>query len=215
MKDKYGEIIDDWTNNTGRANVSTFINNIQYLHNNETTRNLITSANYSWKARKADMILFWKDSWTGDEALKETFPRLYRLSKFKHVYIKDLVDIWRTLQVPKCEIWHRNLRHQELQYAEIVHNLISTFDNSTQEDTLVWKPTEGQYRTTKLYKLLHNTSNNFVESRWFFIWKLTVPPKIKSFLWQVVNSFLLTKDFLAKCHLQQSWGNNKAYFCRV
>ena len=41
---------------------------------------------------KGDRIRFWEDSWVGNSPLKESFPRLYRLSNNHNMLIQSVVS---------------------------------------------------------------------------------------------------------------------------
>jgi hypothetical protein len=76
-------------------------------------------------------------------------------------------------------------------------------------DVFIWNLHQlGQYLVRSLYMALINNGTTHMNKQ---IWRLTVPLKIKIFMWHMKKRVVLTKDNLAR----QNWdGSKKCCFCR-
>lgn len=66
-----------------------------------------------------------------------------------------------------------------------------------QEDRIIWSGEEnGSYSVKSSYRMLRgeNTANS--SFHWTHIWKMNLPPKVKSFVWQACSNLLPTVDNL-------------------
>ena len=86
----------------------------------------------------------------------------------------------------------------------IVSHICSLYiPSSPQPDTLIWGLTaDGEYSVKSgalLAQELVSSELDTVEYNW--IWHLTIPPKIKNFLWKACNDGLPTKIRLEKSHV--------------
>lgn len=76
----------------------------------------------------------------------------------------------------------------------IVHLILSTHagDNGSRDDKCIWHLTlNGQFSVNIAYNSFDMDEAN-ASWKWDFIWKLRIPPKVKTFLWSyVTKSFLL------------------------
>lgn len=74
------------------------------------------------------------------------------------------------------------------------------------EDKLIWALTEGdKFMVKSAYYLALNrklelkgngSNSEQVNSKWKILWQLTVPPKVKIFLWRLIHNSLPTKENL-------------------
>lgn len=83
-------------------------------------------------------IRFQEDTWIGSMLISFVFPKLYRISNFKHGRVVDMgcqdVDIWRWKF-----IWSRPLRKRESeQHNELLCILHNTIVSKSKDDQLVW-----------------------------------------------------------------------------
>jgi hypothetical protein len=76
-------------------------------------------------------------------------------------------------------------------------------------DVFIWNLHQhGQYLVRSLYMALINNGTTHMNKQ---IWRLTVPLKIKIFMWHMKKKVVLTKDNQAR----QNWdGSKKCCFCR-
>lgn len=129
-----------------------------------------------------------------DTPLIVIFPRLYRICRYKHTFIQDILDIWSNIKRTPTLLWTRQLRSQESIDASEIYNIIQAYNTTNLQDTLIWNPANNIYTTKNMYSLLSEGSHtNF---RWSFIWTLKIPPKIKVFVWKICKGILPTKAFL-------------------
>lgn len=127
--------------------------------------------------------------------MKTVFPAHYRITKYKNILIKDFLDIWEQTKHTPHSIWTRHLRQHENLEATEIYSILQAYTTSTLEDKLTWKDTNFAYSFANLYAILNNGNN--ISFRWAFIWTLRVPPKIKLFIWKLINNVLPTGLFLA------------------
>ncbi|KAI5347913.1 hypothetical protein L3X38_000800 [Prunus dulcis] len=76
---------------------------------------------------------------------------------------------------------------------DIVNLILSTYAgyNGSGEDKCIWQPTSnGQFSVKTAYNTFYLDEGS-ANSKWDFIWKLHVPPKVKTFLWLLCPKKLL------------------------
>lgn len=62
------------------------------------------------------------------------------------------------------------------------------------QDSLIWLGNNGRLSTRDLYLKLNQ--GNQASSIWASIWKLKLPPKVKMFIWKLLNHILTVRVFL-------------------
>lgn len=196
LKSKYGHDLSKWTNQQNRNTKSMFITSMTYLSNHICTKGLFDNNNYKWQSHTGNCIMFWEDAWALDTPLSTTYPRNYRLSRYKFVSISNMIHIWEQTTSPQ-ELWHKELHTLEEIEAQGIYDILQNHRTTTGEDVLIWKHNNKAYNTADMYRLI-NTNNSFSISRWSFLWDLKVPPKIRIFVWKLCNKILPTKHFLAR-----------------
>lgn len=90
LRAKYGIDYHNWTSSRYSNKPSTLIRNLQFLQGHRGTSMLFNRDSYKWKANNGSRTRFWEDTWTADNSLQFLFPRLYRITRHKNIYIKDL-----------------------------------------------------------------------------------------------------------------------------
>ena len=99
--------------------------------------------------------------------------------------------------------WDQTLLHQHFFTFEAQRIMAIPLCLTNQSDVLIWTGcSNGEYSVKSSYKQLCEEENNSVASAsdgslqksfWKRIWKIQVPKKIKTFLWQVCSDALPTK----------------------
>lgn len=147
---------------------------------------------HMWLVGNGRLILFWEDKWFEGVSLAEKFPRLYRISRWKHCNIQLLVSLWKKGNIKK---WSRELRAWEEDSLKKISDIVNNISLSDKRDIVIWKQANDSFSTKECYKFLEGLDNVW-ERNWKGIWKLKMPPKIQIFLWKFENEVLPTHSFL-------------------
>lgn len=115
------------------------------------TNILFNKNNFRWTANQENRILFWEDHWTMNASLQNTFPRLYRISRHKHIYIKDLIYMWNSGDKDPQDFWVRELRAQEQVEANTIYNILREYKTTALGDNLLWSDNKTTYTTADMY----------------------------------------------------------------
>ena len=97
-------------------------------------------ANILWEVGNGREIRFWEDSWAGNVALKELFPRLHSTCTNKDSLLWQVREWSESLGwVWKIE-WRRNLFEWELSLEyQLMHILGDQMGRADKEDMWAWK----------------------------------------------------------------------------
>lgn len=147
---------------------------------------------------------FWDGWWSGDQALKEVFPRLYQLSLKKEGTVAEMGSweggIWRW----KLD-WRRDLREWEKEGETNLLNFLSNFVlREDLPDRWRWRGRSGDSYTVKeAYKAIKNCNYNIAQSqvpleRFDSLWKTRAPHKAQLTAWRLLRDRLPSKDNLLK-----------------
>lgn len=80
-----------------RKQASAMMKDIIEVGNMGGSNSQLSKSNFKWKVNKGALTLFWEDIWEGERPLKDSFSRLYIISKWKEIevnYFKDLWDVY-------------------------------------------------------------------------------------------------------------------------
>lgn len=124
LKNKYGVDSNKWLIDQSIRVTSTLINNLRYLYIHIHSKILFNKDIYKWIACKGNRILFWEDCWAGEYPLHTIYPRLYKIIKHKHTYIKDMLMIWKRNKNTPGLLWNNELRVQDCADTDIIYNII-------------------------------------------------------------------------------------------
>lgn len=196
LKSKYGQNTNMWTTAQNRNNKSLLMRNLTFILEYHEIANYLNHSQFKWQANEGNRIYFCEDIWIKDVSLATAFPRLYRLSKNKFVFISDFLNTWSENITVLQHLWYRTLRQQEQEDATLINDILQSYTVSETDDHLIWKVNDKAYNTATMYNRLNSTNNNN-DYRWAFIWTLKIPPKIRTFLWKISRNILPTKQFLA------------------
>ncbi|KAK8560962.1 hypothetical protein V6N13_026397 [Hibiscus sabdariffa] len=168
--------------------------------NDEEVFNWMNVNSFCWALGKGDVILFWYDSWCGDLPLRLQFPKLFRLAVNKMAVVRDFVLAMEAQNGGWAGLFQRSLVDREFKLVEDLKLLLSEYRLSeSMEDKLIWiHGVAGSFSVKKLSSLLNSVNLEASEFNFERVWKLKVPPKIRSFVWMLVLDRLPSKEFLLK-----------------
>jgi hypothetical protein len=135
---------------------------------------------------------FWEARWIHGAAPKDLAPSLYRLARFKYRivftelsnsnWISSLVDITTTT---------------EMEDFTLLFMAISSVFLTDQPDTITWRWTrDGKFIVASAYRCQFQGTYIILPAT--KIWKCFAEPKVRFFLWLVLNHRLLTVDNMLK-----------------
>ena len=154
-------------------------------------------------------VKFWKDLWCKDQALKDAFPNLFRLTVNKDQWICDAWDeegevrSWNLLFLRSFNDWE--MEEVEGLFQKIHHLVL----HSDVEDVLSWKISKnGFFSVRSLYRSLTSTSSE--PFPWSIIWRSWAPIRVSFFAWKASWNIILTTDQLKR----RGWIlPNRCYLC--
>jgi hypothetical protein len=142
-------------------------------------------------------IRFWDDVWCGDSALKEAFPGLFTIARFKEASIADNMECSSgSIQ------WN-------IQFSRLIHDwevdelalfyrcLYACKLRGDGKDKLWWMPSrKGIFEVKSYYRALSpRWSFSFT---WKSVWRSQAPPRVAFFVWTAARSRILTLDNLGR-----------------
>ena len=158
----------------------------------------------SFSIRNGSEIRFWEDKWLGQFTLREQYPALYNIVRYKGDTLAKVmgtsppnVSFKRTLLGPRQASWNALLlRLDSVQLTE-------------DPDKFRWNLTKnGEFSVYSMYRALIQPVVPVDTNK--KIWKMKIPLKTKVFAWYLRRGVILTKDNLAKRNWHRS---RKCVFC--
>jgi hypothetical protein len=142
-------------------------------------------------------ILFWHDTWCGNQPLKHAYPSLYRIARYKEAWVKDNFG-WRNGVVEWNVIFIRSIQDWEMDMISTFFEMLYSCKISQgNADRLYWSPSKkGVFEVKSFYKILSNTATEMFP--WKSIWRSKVPSRVAFFGWNAVLGRILTHDNLRK-----------------
>ncbi|XP_028055311.1 uncharacterized protein LOC114259498 [Camellia sinensis] len=161
-------------------------------------------------------VSFWHDCWTGGASLKESFPRLFKLSNEKDGTLRDYAD-----KRGNSENWVISFRRALFQWEqeELLNlNLFTSPSpvlNLLVKDSVLWLASKsGQSFVSTLYKhtdVEHGEVNN--SSR--LVWIKYLPPKVQFFGWLAWKHKVKTSVFLHRIGVLEDSAATVCIFCKA
>ncbi|GMI64746.1 hypothetical protein like AT4G29090 [Hibiscus trionum] len=143
-------------------------------------------------------IDFWNDKWTGNESLKERFPRVYALAVQKQGCIAEFGNSNNGRWVWAIQL-RRSLFDWEKEVWTNFQSLLEQFKPGLiGEDSVRWDAsTNGFYKPAEFRQLLENSScvNDPV---WKIVWSNLAPPSVEAFVWKLIHGRIPTRTELVK-----------------
>jgi hypothetical protein len=125
--------------------------------------------------KDGSQIKFWEDSWLGNAPLREQYPALYNIVRYKSDTIAKVmatsppdVTFRRDLLGPRLVAWNAFLQH------------LATIHLSTQPDKFHWNlHKNGEFSVDSMYNALIHQNIPIDDNK--MIWKMKIPLKTKVF----------------------------------
>lgn len=203
MRGKYGISAHESMTSTQHLNkLSESMKAIKKASEFPGLREKLSQDNFAWKLKNGKTILFWEDRWSGKSSIKDTHPKLYKLSTLKEISVSEVFECWKGNDIStSCQFWSRPLRPWEMEEASKIGDLVRTITLAKDKDEMIWAYTKKGLSLKAATDLL--TCNSSPIS-WEFVWKLKVPNKVKIFLWKAHLGILPTRNFLALRNIKLS-----------
>lgn len=155
---------------------------------------------FRWLVGNDHSILFWEDVWCRDRPLRVEFQRLFHLVLNKKGKVIDFSTSNGFKEVNWDDFFSRPLLEREVQMVSSLKEAMSCRILFPEvEDRLLWKhDNKGVFSVRKLTELLLTVGKVDMCNDFDKIWKLKVPPRVRSFLWMISIDRLPTKEFLIR-----------------
>ncbi|KAE8682317.1 Polynucleotide adenylyltransferase family protein isoform 4 [Hibiscus syriacus] len=158
-------------------------------------------SNLRWKTGNGHYVAFWNDAWLGEVPLKDLFPRLYTLSMNKEGKVVEFRESNAAGWVWDIQ-FRRNLVDWEVdQWLHLISLLNNSSLSHDEEDCWIWLGNgEGCFSTNSCIKSFFDSDG--IEGNQDFwdrnVWVGIAPPRVETFLWQVVHLRVAVKEELLK-----------------
>ncbi|KAG5230022.1 ribonuclease protein [Salix suchowensis] len=136
----------------------------------------------TWRISSGDDVLFWTDNWLSCGALRQ-WATIDVFEELLQTKVSDFLDdgVWDTVCLIAC------LPDNIVKLITGMHAGL----NVSGVDKRIWKFTSNGYFSVKTaYSSLMKDNN--LKLKWQFLWKLKIPPKVKTFLWALCHKKILT-----------------------
>lgn len=150
-----------------------------------------------------DRISFWSDIWVGEEALKVSFPRMFRLALNKNGLVSEFVQwkdgMWQ---------WNVELRRQLFDWeSESYDRLMSVLAvvklSTCRKDVMIWKPNPNGRFSVASFCMELDALKTFSDFKGSFVWQGIAPPRIEVFCWVALRGRNPTKQMLKRRNILQ------------
>lgn len=136
-----------------------------------------------WKVRNGSTIYFWEDFWHEEGPLMSKFPKLYRISLYKHSSVRCFLGKCQ-VSVSSAFIWNRSFIERDKESLQQLDAILAGINLTIENDSLMWTHSSDKF-TVKQFVQLYSTRPNIDVSQnrgWNTNWSTKLPPKIKMFL---------------------------------
>ncbi|KAL4352206.1 hypothetical protein GQ457_06G015670 [Hibiscus cannabinus] len=158
----------------------------------------MNSEAFKWVVGDGNFVLFWEDVWCGDSSFRVKFARLYRLASNKGTLVADLA-INDEFIIFNWQSWFtRELLKREMPLVKELHSkILNTKLIQGVQDRIIWiHEKSGLFTVKKLTNILLNSDVEWPDFNFGRLWRIKVPPKVRSFLWLVKIRRIPTTEFL-------------------
>jgi hypothetical protein len=155
-------------------------------------------------------ISFWKDVWCGENSLKDTFPGLFSIARFREASIADNMERYNgTIQWNI--VFTRLIHDWEVDILASFYNCLYSYKfRGVGEDKLWWIPSsKGAFEVRSYYRVL--SSHGPISFPWKGIWRTKAPPRVAFFAWTAARGKILTIDNLCRRGMIVV---NRCYLCK-
>ena len=168
--------------------------------------------NARWKLRNGNLILFWEDHWCDDRPLASKLSRLYNLTQFKFLSVREFYDCWRNNKHNYSLLWGRQLIGYEISEIIQLQLILEELIFTKGDDMLLMKSTQRLFTVRYCY-VVCSCQNYGVNSIWMN-WSVMIPPKVCLVLWKFNHGILPLKSFLS-VRLQGNFPSITCSWCRL
>jgi hypothetical protein len=142
-------------------------------------------------------ISFWEDAWCGESPLKDTFPGLFNIARFREASIADNME-HSNGSIQWNIVFTRLLHDWEVETLVSFYNcLYSRKLRGVGEDKLWWIPSrKGTFEVRSFYRALSTQGPSSFP--WKGIWRTKAPPRVAFFAWTATRGKILTIDNLRR-----------------
>jgi hypothetical protein len=156
-------------------------------------------------------IRFWDDIWCGERALKEEYPGLFSIARFKEASIANNMEP-SNISIQWNIQFTRLLHDWEVgELASFYKRLYDCKLRGVGKDKLWWMPyRKGLFEVKSFYRAL--SPLGLVSFPWKSVWKSKALPIVAFFIWTAVHSKILTLDNLGRRGLVVV---NRCWLCEV
>ena len=152
----------------------------------------------SFAIKNGSETRFWEDQWLGQTTLREQYPALYDIVRYKGDTLAKVmgssppnVSFRRSLHRPRQASWNALL--MRLDSVQLTHG----------SDRFQWNLNKnGLFSVDSMYKVLIQ-SDIPIDNNNNKIWKMKIPLKTNVFTWYLRRGVIFTKDNLAKRNWQE------------
>ncbi|XP_019172068.1 PREDICTED: uncharacterized protein LOC109167502 [Ipomoea nil] len=147
-----------------------------------------------WRIGDGNSVNIWTDPWLPNSE----FPFILT-SMPDHPLVTSVASLINAVD----HSWNATLIGST--FSQVDRDLILSIPlpNSPTNDKIIWMHDEkGKFTVRSCYKHILGNMDHLQPPFWTRAWKLNLPPKIKSFLWQLCSSSLPTCDNLRSRHVQ-------------
>jgi hypothetical protein len=116
--------------------------------------------NVSFEVGIGSKIRFWHDTWCGNQPLKQAFPSLFRIARYKEAWVKDNF-IWRNGVVEWNVIFVHAIQDWEMDVISPFFELLYSCKISQGNvDRIQWSHSKkGIFKVKSFYKILSNPAS--------------------------------------------------------
>ncbi|CAL9017757.1 unnamed protein product [Prunus brigantina] len=144
-----------------------------------------------WRVGNRDKVKFWKDNWVAD------------LPLLQYAGVQSGIDLDCKVSNFFKEGWWDVEKLRAVLDEDMVQKItcFSVGFGGNSQDAHIWKPTSNGIFTVKsAFQLIHGGSI-WSNACWKGLWSMSIPPKLKVFLWLVFQGKILTNEHRVRRHL--------------
>ena len=136
--------------------------------------------NFKWHFRfdpgVGSKISFWEDIWCGESSLKDRFPGLFSIARFKEASIADNVECSNGA-VQWNIVFTRLIHDWEVEVLASFYSCLYSYKvRGVGEDKLWWVPSsKGSFKVSSFYRVLSSLGS--LPFPWKGIWRTKAPPR--------------------------------------
>jgi hypothetical protein len=147
-----------------------------------------------WSIGDGRNVDAWNDVWI-EEGLRVSDLNLQIPELLQDVKVSALTDMEGN--------WNWNLFHDWMP-TSLIQKIAAVPPPAVDsgDDKLLGTGTDGEkFVVTDMYNILCGFTNNNIETMWVNVWNLSVPERIKFFMWKVCHERILTNDVKARMRI--------------